>query len=142
MGVLKHVLNVLSPEVAADADTVPRETVTTQRARISNKRNSPPNADEEQAERRAIKKYRESMEATLKDIGEGLRGGNIVRSIAALRKAIGNEEDKLQILKWRSLKCSSEDEKVMCDELMAHHADRLADYTDEMDELKERQKKY
>jgi hypothetical protein len=133
MGVLKNVLNVLSPEVAADSDTVPRETTSTQRARV-NRRNSV-NVDEDKDERRAKKKFREALELSLKDIGEGLKGGNKVRAISALRVAIRAEEQQMMSLKFKCLTCTA-DEKAICEELMAHHGNRLAEYEIEMADLK------
>jgi hypothetical protein len=132
MGVLKNVLNVLSAEVAADTDTVPRETTSTQRSRV---KRSSPTVDEEQEERRAKKKFREALELSLKDIGDGLKGGNIVRAITALRVAIRAEETLLQTLKFKSLMCT-ENEKELCDELMQHHGNRVAEYELEMAVLK------
>jgi hypothetical protein len=112
---------------------VPRETTSTQRARV-NKCNSI-NVDEDKEERRAKKKFREALELSLKDIGEGLKGGNKVRAISALRVAIRAEEQQLMSLKFKCLTCTA-DEKAICKELMAHHGNGLAEYDIEMADLK------
>jgi hypothetical protein len=128
MGVLKNVLNVLSAEVAGDTDSPPGETTCTQ------KRRTRVNVSDDEDERTGKKKFREDVAKSLKSIGEGMKSANTLRAIVAMRAAIRAEEDKLQMLRFRVIVCSEEEKKV-CESLTAHHANRVADYEDELADL-------
>jgi hypothetical protein len=125
MGVLKTVLNVLSPEVSGDTDSVPGSTTSTQKKR----RGSVPSDDDE--ERVAKKKFREGVQLSLKSIGDGLTYGNILQAIVTTRHAIRAEEDKVMAIKVRCIVCSTE-EKELYESLSDHHQSRVAEYEEEL----------
>jgi hypothetical protein len=124
MGVLKNVLNVLSAEVSADTDNIPDNTASTQR---SKRRSS---SDDERDEG-AKKKFREGVQSSLKMIGEGLKEANILSTIVSTRAAVRAEEDKVHNLMMKCLLCTPE-EKVVFENIMAHHSSRVATYEEEL----------
>jgi hypothetical protein len=125
MGVLKNVLNVLSPEVAGDTDNIPGDTASTQKTRRGR-------ADEDRDEDRAAKKkFREGVQFSLKTIGDGLRDANSIQAIVTTRAAIHREEEKIQSFTLKCLTCSPEEKKIY-QGLMIQLSDRVAGYEEEL----------
>jgi hypothetical protein len=94
---LHRVLNILSAEVAVDADRVPVGLASTQR-----KRGSPKSDEGVEAKKQA---FREQISVTLTSIGKGMMDGNMIQinanlesAIIALRTTIGEEEDRIERL--------------------------------------------
>jgi hypothetical protein len=137
MGVLKNVLNVLSPEVSADTDNIPDNTVTTQKSR----RGRSISDDERDEDRSAKKKFRMGVQSSLKTIGDGLRDANIIQAIVSTRTAISREEDKVHNLMMKCLLCSPE-EKAIFENIMAHHSSRVEQYEEELLALTKKRDSY
>jgi hypothetical protein len=124
MGVLKNVLNVLSPEVAGDTDNIPGDTASTQRSRRVR------SVDDDE-DRVAKKQFRIGVSNSLKMIGDGLRDANIIQAIVSVRRSIKEAEDTAMMLKVKCLTCSPE-EKVLYEAAEDHHADRVKGYVEEL----------
>jgi hypothetical protein len=125
MGVLKNVLNVLSPEVSGDTDNIPGDTASTQRSRRGR-------ADEERDEDRVAKKlFREGVQSSLIMIGSGLRDANNIQAIVTTRAAIHREEEKIQSFTVKCLTCPPEEKRIY-DGLIVQLTGRVAGYEEEL----------
>jgi hypothetical protein len=127
MGVLKTVLNVLSPEVAVDCENVAADTTSTLR-----RRSRTPSDDEE--ERSAKKKFREGVQLSLKSIGDGMKEGNLIQAIVTTRAAIRAEEDKVMSLKIKLITCTPEENEIFA-AIVDHHQGRIHEYDEELASL-------
>ena len=138
MGVLKNVLNMLSPEVATDTKNIPSDTVLTQRQWGKTGQNVEDDGDDRWAQK---KRFQEGVTASLKNIGDGLKDANTIarasvvnQAIELTRSAIRAEEDKIHAFKLKSLLCTPE-ENDLYEGLIAHHGGRVAEYEDELSKL-------
>jgi hypothetical protein len=139
LGMLKNVLNVLSAAVAGDTDNVPGDTVLTQKAR----RVIAPVVEDERERKK--QKYRDDVAASLAAIGQGMHDFNSMKdyslglhrltctndAIAQVRNCIRLEETNIQKFKLSLLVATTEGEKELFEQLLAHHQSRVEDYTTE-----------
>jgi hypothetical protein len=142
MGVLKDVLNVLSPSVSGDCDGVPGDTA------VSQKRTLKPQVLTALEEDRDNKKqkFRGDVTSALKDIGKGMLDFNKMKdysiglhrltcindSIAQVRACIRAEEVSVNGFQFKLLESKSKNETDLLDNLNNHHGNRIEEYTEEL----------
>jgi hypothetical protein len=137
MGVLKNVLNVLSPEIAGDSEKCPKGLSLTQKKRTGT------DDPEKVFIRIEAKKqiFRDDVTSMLKDIGEGMKSANSIQSranmelgIVTLRSAIANEEDRIECYTLLMLESPINEGRqiAMFKKLIARHEERLKEYETQM----------
>ena len=106
MGVLQHVLNVLSCEVAGDSDNPPKGT-----SKVQRKRKSTIEDEEEREDRR---QFRRHISASMSVI-----------AVASHMEALSREEDKVTKYRLEMYRATNIDEKKFFESLVDHHKDRV-----------------
>jgi hypothetical protein len=127
-------MNILSDEVAVDADRVPTGLASTQR-----RRGSPRPGDETELKKQA---FRDNIASTLSSIGSGMEEANAISrqanfelSIMSLRSAIAEEEDRIERLmgKMHDIDVVLEKAKYkMYERMLTRHEARLVGYEETM----------
>ena len=123
MGVLKNVLNILSPAVSADGEHVNRNTQRVQRKRGCE------SDEQEKVERRA---FRVAVGASLASL-----------AVTSKEEALRNEEDKVErftVAAMQAEEDGNERKRKYYERLAAHHENRVAEYIEEIAEMKKRAK--
>jgi hypothetical protein len=126
MGVLKNVLAVLSPAIAADNNNIPGDTASVQRPRRLTR------PDEGEEERAAKKQFRQGVSTALTKIGNGLRDANLVQAIVTMRIAIRAAEDCEVAYRVKLMGPCTDQEKTLFESVRIQQTERLANYGEEL----------